>query len=141
MNFLVDSSVWQTALTDAKPTPASQRFASAIDEEEGIVTIGAIINELLFGFRLDKQADDLRHCFQRFCGIATITPTIEDHVQAASLQTRCAEKNFFIGATDALIAHLTVSRRLVLLSSDPLHQTIKTVEPNLTLWQADMDVV
>jgi hypothetical protein len=132
LTLFVDTSVWSLALRRDPPSsePAVQRLHQAVEGDEGIVTTGLVLQELLQGFHgpRDRQAVN-RH----FAALPLIAPEREDHAAAAELRNTCRRRGVQLGTIDALIAQLCIRHSLVLLSADHDFAHAAAVVP-LRLW-------
>ena len=117
MNVLVDTSVWSLALRrDASPDiRETQILARCLERHDALFSTGIIVQELLQGFRGPKQRERL---IEHFSALPLIVPDLEDHIEAATLQTSCRRKGIQITTIDALLAQLAIGHDLELLTTD-----------------------
>lgn len=131
MNLFVDTSVWSLALRrDAPPAIAEVGFLEkALGSDDNVFTTGLILQELLQGFRGPKQR---RRILGSFAAFPSITPSREDHIDAAELRNLCRRRGIQVGTIDVLLAQLCVRHQLQLLTTDEDFRRIAKVAP-LTL--------
>ena len=117
MNVFVDTSVWSLALRRSPPShvPEVKLLVSYLEQGDLVVTTGIVLQELLQGFQGPKAK---RAIIKDFSLLPTITPDLEDHIEAAELRNLCRRKGVQIGTIDALIARLCIRHELPLLTTD-----------------------
>lgn len=117
MTLLVDTSVWSLALRrDAvSESPEVLALQRALSVGDMILTTGLILQELLQGFSGARAAKQI---VDRFTALPLISPTRQDHIDAAELKNRCRRSGVQVGTIDALIAQLCIKHNLVLLTTD-----------------------
>ena len=116
MTVLVDTSVWSLALRRDRPanSPAVAGLTTAL-ESDLVVTTGLIVQELLQGFLPARTQAEIS---RRFGALATVQPTLGDHIAAAELRNTCRRAGVQLGTIAALIAQLCITHDLELLSTD-----------------------
>ena len=104
MTVFVDTSVFSLAWRRDAPAdlPQIERFAEALQAGE-VISTGVVLQELLQGFAGPKSAEAIT---ERFAAIPLLTPTRDDHLQAAALRNLCRQAGIQIGTIDALLAQL-----------------------------------
>lgn len=117
MNLFVDTSVWSLALRRDRPTqePEVRRLRAALGNGEAIHTTGIVLQELLQGYRGPTAKARI---VERFAALPLVTPTREDHIEAAELRNECRRHGVQVGTIDALLARLCVRHELTMLSTD-----------------------
>ncbi len=132
MTLFVDTSVWSTALRrDATPESAEvHRLREALNVGEVVLSTGIVLQELLQGYTGPRAAAEIA---RRFRALPMITPTLDDHVQAANLRNECRRHGIQVGTIDALLAQLCISHQLTMLSSDRDFVCVANRTP-LQLW-------
>jgi predicted nucleic acid-binding protein len=117
MNVLVETSVWSLALRRDQPTEYLHVAVlnRCLERQDVLFSTGIILQELLQGFRGAKQRDRI---LQHFSSLPLIVPDLEDHVNAASIQTTCRRSGMQIGTIDALLAQLAIRNDLEFLTAD-----------------------
>ena len=117
MNVLVDTSVWSLALRrDAPPdVKETQILARRLERQDVLFSTGIVVQELLQGFRGPKQRERL---IDYFSALPLITPDLEDHIEAATIQRTCRRKGIQITTIDALLAQLAIGHDLEFLTTD-----------------------
>lgn len=114
--ILVDTNVWSAALrAPAKRSPATDRLDRGIQTGEDICITGAILQELLQGFRDEKTFRSLELRMRAF---PLIEPTWTDHVFAAAIFRRCRGEGAQISTIDAQIASVAIAHECELLTTD-----------------------
>lgn len=106
-------------------------MAQALDYGEELFATGVVLQELLQGFNGPKAGAAI---VERFAAIPLISPTRDDHIEAAQLRNQCRRAGFQVGTIDALLAQLCVSRGLVMLSGDQDFARIAN-ETGLKVWK------
>jgi len=114
---MVDTSVWSLALRRDPPLLLPQvSILRQMLESEGIVlTTGLVLQELLQGFAGPRARRDI---IEHFGALPMITPSREDHIEAAELRNTCRRAGVQIGTIDALLAQLCIHHGLTLLTTD-----------------------
>ena len=117
VTLLVDTSVWSLAFrrdarTDVAEVGALQR---ALQRGDPVISTGFVLQELLQGFSGSKARASL---IEKFSALPFVSPTRQDHVDAAELRNRCRRKGVQMGTIDALLAQLCINHDLILLSTD-----------------------
>jgi len=79
------------------------------------VTTGVVLQELLQGVRGPKSKDKV---IDRFATLPFLTPSREDHIEAAELRNRCRRRGIQVGTIDALLARLCLRHDLEMLTTD-----------------------
>ncbi|MDE0224762.1 MAG: PIN domain-containing protein [Gammaproteobacteria bacterium] len=117
MSLFVDTSVWSIALRrDAIPESAEvNRLREALNAGDLVLSTGIVLQELLQGYSGPRAAAEIA---RRFQALPMITPTLEDHVQAANLRNGCRRHGVQVGTIDALLAQLCITHQLTMLSTD-----------------------
>lgn len=132
--YLVDTSVWSLALRRDSPPdlPEVTALTAALRGGEAVATTGLIVQEVLQGALRPATRDAL---LEQFAHLELVTPDLDDHRAAADLRNCCRSKGVQLGTVDALIAHLAVSRELLLLTTD--HDFIHAARHcDLRVWSA-----
>lgn len=115
--ILVDTSVWSLALRRDRPPDAREVtiLEDAITRGESVLMIGAILQEVLQGFFVEKRFKDLEKRLRAF-------PLIElaraDYVFAAEIRSRCRSKGVQVTTIDAQIASACIANDCALLTTD-----------------------
>jgi predicted nucleic acid-binding protein len=133
MSLLVDTSVWSLLLRRDSPPglPEVLALRRALRGEEIVATTGVVVQELLQGFGSASAQAAIR---ETFGVLECLTPTFDDHVEAAGVRNRLRSTGVQIGAIDALIAQLAIAGRHMLLTTDKdFHLAARYVE--LDIWQ------
>ena len=134
MTLFVDTSVWSLALRrDTMPKgPEVQRLREALGGGEAIYTTGIVLQELLQGFQGPRAKAQI---VERFGAIPMIVPGRDDYIGAAELQSDCRRHGILTGTTNALLAHLCIRHKLIMLATDPDFSRMTRWTP-LQLWRA-----
>lgn len=133
MSLLVDTSVWSLLLRRDSPPglPEVLALRRALRGEEIVATTGVVVQELLHGFVSASAQAAIR---ETFGVLEYLTPTFDDHVEAAGVRNRLRSTGVQIGAIDALIAQLAIAGRHMLLTTDKdFHLAARYAE--LDIWQ------
>jgi len=133
MSLLVDTSVWSLLLRrDSLPgLPEVLALRRALRGEDIVATTGVVVQELLHGFVSASAQAAIR---ETFGVLEYLTPTFDDHVEAAGVRSRLRSTGVQLGAIDALIAQLAIAGRHMLLTTDKdFHLAARYVE--LDIWQ------
>ncbi|MCY3818935.1 MAG: PIN domain-containing protein [Gammaproteobacteria bacterium] len=132
MSLFVDTGVWSIALRrDAIPESAEvNRLREALNAGEVVLSTGIVLQELLQGYSGPRAAAEIA---RRFQALPMITPTLEDHVQAANLRNGCRRHGVQVGTIDALLAQLCITHQLTMLSTDRDFVLVANRTP-LQLW-------
>jgi len=114
---MVDTSVWSLALRRDPPLvlPQVTVLRQALESEAMVVTTGLVLQELLQGFAGPRARKDL---IEHFGALPMITPSREDHIEAADLRNTCRRAGVQMGTIDALLAQLCIHHGLTLLTTD-----------------------
>ncbi|MDH3523303.1 MAG: PIN domain nuclease [Acidobacteriota bacterium] len=113
--IVVDSNAWADFFNGV-PTPEVERLDSALEGEEDLAVLPIIVTEVLQGFRTDTG---FRRARRLLCSLPVIHPTLDAHVQAASLYRLLRGKGVTVrGAVDCLIAQTCLDLGASLLSPD-----------------------
>ncbi|MCC7549145.1 MAG: PIN domain-containing protein [Burkholderiales bacterium] len=117
MTLLIDTSVWSLALRrdTVSDVPEVSTLQHALSGGDVVITTGLILQELLQGFvgaRAHEQIVD------HFAALPMLSPSRQDHIEAAELRNRCRRAGVQVGTIDALIAQLCVRHQLTLLTTD-----------------------
>lgn len=117
MTLFVDTSVWSLAFRrDAVlPVPEVTELKRAIERGDTVVSTGLVLQELLQGFSGPRARNSIIECFS---ALPLISPTRDDHIDAASLRNLARKSGVQIGTIDALLAQLCLRDELTLLSTD-----------------------
>lgn len=117
MRIFVDTSVWSLALRRDRPgeSPHVERLDSALGGDDSVFVTGIVLQEILQGFAGPKARDRI---IEAFSALPLITPTREDHIDAAELRNACRRRGIQLGAIDALLAQLCVRHDLTMLTAD-----------------------
>ncbi len=132
MRLFVDTSVWSLALREADVAADAHVETLARELETGgeIFITGLVLQELLQGFTRPRSQ---RMIIDRFRAIPMLIPDRADHVAAAELRNTCRRAGVQVGTIDALLAHLCIRHRLVMLTTDDDFTHVSRVT-NLTIW-------
>lgn len=129
--LLVDSSVW----IDIERTIGSDgtRFLASRDDIDELATTGAIVQEVLQGFRSDKKCEMWR---DRFWGMLILEPReLSTYEVAAHLYRSARAKGFTIRKpNDCLIAALALEHGALLVHNDRDFIALAQVEPALLVY-------
>jgi predicted nucleic acid-binding protein len=114
---MVDTSVWSLALRRDPPLvlPQVTVLRQALESEAIVVTTGLVLQELLQGFAGPRARKDI---IEHFSALPMITPSREDHIEAAELRNTCRGAGVQMGTIDALLAQLCIHHGLTLLTTD-----------------------
>jgi len=114
---MVDTSVWSLALRRDPPfvLPQVTVLRQALESEAIVVTTGLVLQELLQGFAGPRARKDI---IEHFSALPMITPSREDHIEAAELRNTCRRAGVQMGTIDALLAQLCIHHGLTLLTTD-----------------------
>lgn len=114
---MVDTSVWSLALRRDPPLvlPQVAVLRQALESEAIVVTTGLVLQELLQGFTGPRARKDI---IEHFRALPMITPSREDHIEAAELRNTCRRAGVQMGTIDALLALLCIHHGLTLLTTD-----------------------
>ena len=117
MSLFVDTSVWSLAFRrDALSTmPEVQALISAIEGGQPVISTGLVLQELLQGFSGPRARNQI---LDRFSAVPMLSPTREDHIEAADLRNQCRRVGVQIGTVDALLAQLCIHNSLTILTTD-----------------------
>ena len=117
MNVFVDTSVWSLALRRDKPScrPEVATLGECLAGGDTVFTTGLVLQELLQGIQGPRHR---RLILEGFAALPFLTPSREDHIEAADLRNRCRRRGVQIGTIDALLARLCVANGLVMLTTD-----------------------
>lgn len=117
MLVLVDTSAWSLLLRRDSPpqTPQIAVLRRLLEDGDRVATTGVIVQELLHGFPSPAAQEAIATTFR---ALEYLTPTLDDHIAAAGLRNTLRANGIQLGAIDALIAHLAISRNAVLLTTD-----------------------
>lgn len=117
MRVLVDTSVWSLALRRDTPSDAPEVawLARAILAGETVVTTGVVLQEILQGVQGPKARSRI---LDRFALLPYLSPTRDDHIEAAELRNRCRRRGVQVGTIDALLAQLCIAYDLEMLTTD-----------------------
>lgn len=132
MTLFVDTSVWSLAFRRATSSsePEVSALRQALERGDTVVTTGLVLQELLQGFSGPRAREEI---VDRFSALPLLTPSRQDHVDAAELRNRCRRAGAQIGTIDALLAHLCIRHALTLLTSDKDFSHVAAHYP-LRLW-------
>ena len=116
MSVLVDTSVWSLALRRDAPAaaPAVESLRRAVEQGD-VVLIGAILQEVLQGFR---DAGRTRRLVADLAHFPLIVLDRGDYVLAAHVRNTCRSRGVQIGTIDAQIAAAALNHRCSLLTTD-----------------------
>jgi predicted nucleic acid-binding protein len=133
VTLFVDTSVWSLALRRDAVTdcPEVSGLKQVLANGRPIVTTGFVLQELLQGFSGPKATEAI---IERFRSIPVVTPTRQDHIDAATLRNRCRRSGIQTGTIDALIAQLCIRHELTLLTTDGDFRHIGKVVGELRFW-------
>lgn len=131
--LFVDTTVWSLALRrDTVPDCREvSELKHVLANGQPIATTGSVLQELLQGFSGPKAAETI---IERFRSIPVVTPTRQDHIDAATLRNRCRRSGVQAGTIDVLIAQLCLRHQLTLLTTDGDFKHIARVVGELRLW-------
>ena len=117
MRLFVDTSVWSLALRRDRPgeSPYVERLDSALDGGDSVFVTGIVLQEILQGFAGPRARDRI---IEAFSALPLITPTREDHIDAAELRNACRRRGIQLGTIDALLAQLCVRHDLAMFTAD-----------------------
>jgi len=117
LRLFVDTSVWSLAFRRDKPstTPEVEYLHHALSEGGSVFTTGLVLQELLQGFCGPR---DVQTILDHFASLPMLSPTREDHIEAAALRNTCRRRGIQVGTVDAILAQLCLHHELVLLTAD-----------------------
>lgn len=117
MPLLVDTSVWSLAYRRDSPPelPEVAALREALAGGDAVVTTGIVLLELLRGFVPERAQRTIR---ADLGVLEVVEPRWVDYEEAAELSNACRRHGVHLGAVDALIAQLAISRDLTLLTTD-----------------------
>jgi predicted nucleic acid-binding protein len=117
MALLVDTSVWSLLLRRDSPPdiPEVSALRLALTGDDIVATTGVVVQELLHGFVSALAQAAIKDTFGV---LEDLTPTLDDHIEAAGIRNQLRSKGIQLGAIDALIAQLAVAGGHTLLTTD-----------------------
>jgi len=126
--------VWSLAFRRDRPPEIAEVAAlrSALRSGAPVVSTGLVLQELLQGIRGPKQRDVL---IERFRPLPMVTPTRQDHIDAAGFKRDCQRRGVQLGTVDALLVSLCLRRNLLLLTTGGDFVLASSVLPTLRLWK------
>jgi len=86
-----------------------------LDGDDSVFVTGIVLQEILQGFGGPQARDRI---VEAFSALPLITPSREDHIDAADLRNACRRKGVQLGTIDALLAQLCVRHDLTMLTED-----------------------
>ena len=130
MIVLVDTSVWSLALR--APAKEPKIVAKLRKHVQGgrVVLLGVIVQELLQGFRDDRDVTRVATQLEAF---PLVQLSRDDHVAAATLHRACAKRGVTASTIDCHIASAAIRHRCSLLTNDDDFTRIARVAPSLRL--------
>ena len=129
--LLVDSSVWIAAARSVAND--STRLLANRDDNDELATTGVIVQEVLQGFRADKDFEAWR---ERFWGMLILEPReLSTFEVAADLYRRARQKGLTVRKpNDCLIAALALEHGALLIHNDRDFIALAQVEPALLVF-------
>lgn len=129
--LLVDSSVWIDTVRNIA-SDSTRLLANGNDSEE-LATTGVIVQEVLQGFRSDKDFEKWR---ERFWGMLILEPReLSTYEVAAQLYRQSRAKGLTIRKpNDCLIAALALEHGALLIHNDRDFIALAQVEPALLVY-------
>ena len=117
MSLFVDTSVWSLAFRRDSPVgdPEVRRLRDALTDGESVYTTGLVLQELLQGWSGPRDGERI---VDRLGDIATVMPTLDDHIEAARIRNECRRRGIQVGTIDTLLAQLCIRHDLVMLTCD-----------------------
>jgi predicted nucleic acid-binding protein len=131
--LFVDTSVWSLAFRRDQPTegPEVGALVAALEDRDGVVTTGLVLQELLQGFRGPRQHARIVAAFEP---VPLVIPHREDHLRAARLRNDCRRRGAQVGTIDGLLAALCLRHELTMLTTDRDFERI-AAHHDLHLWE------
>jgi predicted nucleic acid-binding protein len=116
LTLFVDTTVWSLYFRrDVTPqSPEIIALRQTLSQGAAVAT-GFVLQELLQGILGPRAKTTI---LEHFNAIHMITPSRDDHVEAAELRNHCRRTGIQVGTVDALIAQLCIARDLELLTID-----------------------
>jgi predicted nucleic acid-binding protein len=118
VDLIVDTSVWSLFLRRKELNEEDlyvKKLRYYIDNQDCIHLIGNILQEILYGVKLEKQFNLLIEYFKPY-------PLIDfernDFINAAKIKNVCRKKGVQASSIDFLITAVCINRNYPLLSSD-----------------------
>jgi len=112
--IVVDSSVWIDYLSD-RPTREVGLLKSSMDDIERVAVCGPVLQEVLQGYRAERDFKRTRLSLSKFPFLETTRWTFS---RAASLYRRLRRKGCTPGPVDTQIAAVCLENDVPLLTSD-----------------------
>lgn len=118
--ILLDTSVLSAALRRRRRGPAEEevaaRIATLLNGDEEVALPGIVFQEILGGVADRRQKERLLVTVRESFLVALATEG--DHIMAADLGTRAAQRGLALSTADALIAAQAINRRARLFTTD-----------------------
>ena len=117
MTLLVDTSVWSLAFRKGGPVPepAVMRLATAINDGDDVVLVGAILQEILQAFRRARTLAEVTEALTAF-------PLLEldrgGYAYAAEIYRTCLSRGVSAGTIDCQIAAAAIRHDAEVLTTD-----------------------
>ncbi|MYC67129.1 MAG: PIN domain-containing protein [Acidobacteriia bacterium] len=117
MSLFVDTSVWSLAFRRDSPAgvPEVRRLRDALTDGESVHATGLVVQELLQGWSGPRDGERI---VDRLADISMVMPTLDDHIEAASIRNECRRRGIQVGTIDTLLAQLCIRHDLVMLTCD-----------------------
>jgi predicted nucleic acid-binding protein len=129
--LLLDSTVWIDSY--AGRTTDATRFVETRDEQEELATTGIIFQEVLQGFRSDKDYQRMRDIL--WAALILEPRELSTYEIAAQLHRSARQKGFTIRKpNDCLIAALALEHGALLVHNDRDFLALAQVEPSLLIY-------
>lgn len=125
MNVLVDTSIWSKAFRPHPDDVVVERLRKQI-ELGRVVLVGIVVQELLQGFRRDRDVTKVAKKLEAF---PLLQLARDDYVAAANLHRACARRGIAASTTDCHIASAAIRHRCALLTLDADFERIAKVVP------------
>ncbi|MCX5855658.1 MAG: PIN domain nuclease [Deltaproteobacteria bacterium] len=125
--ILIDSSVW-IPFFNAQNNPRVEAMMTLIRDDEDVCLSFHILMEILQGFRVDKD-------YQQVLGCLLMFPIVDmggmsSYIAAAQIYRQCRKKGITIRkGMDCIIAQTAVENKLILLHDDADFDRIASVIP------------
>ena len=117
MSLFVDTSVWSLAFRRDSPAgvPEVRRLRDALTDGESVHANGLVLQELLQGWSGPRDGERI---IDRLADISMVMPTLDDHIEAASIRNECRRRGIQVGTIDSLLAQICIRHNLVMLTCD-----------------------
>lgn len=125
--ILLDTSVLSRVFRRQRPGPAERELHSAFERlmssDRSVGLPGIVLQEVLSGLKSEKQLAELQG--KLLAAFAIVPATVDDHLQAARLKTRCIARGVNVSTADCLIAASAITGGHALFSIDDDFEAIR----------------